>query len=288
MLISKTDYASITKELKNGLEFLHIDHPNCKASISLYGGQALSWRPLGHQEVFWLSDNAKFEQGTAIRGGIPLCWPWFGGWKDYGNHGFARQSLWQIEHIDIDKEKVTVALILKGENAHQHWPYMYKLQQVIVLSKDFKQELVFTNLSSKDVQHCGALHTYFAVKDVANIMLPELADIPFDCKLSREKRKVQALENGVGPFDRIYHGNNKQQITDKLGARTISITSNGCSQWVVWNPGQEISSSMADMHTGAEKEFVCIEAANTNWVTVKAGESIAMSQYIEVETTNQL
>lgn len=288
MLISKTDYASITKTIKNGLEFLHIDHPSCQASVSLYGGQVLSWRPYGHQDVFWMSDNAKFEQGTAIRGGIPLCWPWFGGWKGHGNHGFARQSLWRLDEVDISDDKVKLVLVLAAENLHPNWPYQFNLMQTLVFAKDFTQELVFTNLSSEDVEYCGALHTYFAVQDVAKISLPELSDIPFDCKLSQMKGKVQALDNGIGPFDRIYQSNNKQQIIDEIKGRTISVTSKGCNQWVVWNPGQAISSSMTDMHSGAEKEFVCIEAANTHWMTVKAGGSAIMSQSVEVENTNQL
>lgn len=287
MLILKNEDASVIKTEENGIEIIQIDHPNCQAKVSLYGGQVLSWQPHSEEDVLWMSNDAKFEKGSAIRGGIPLCWPWFGGWKTHGNHGFARQSQWQLEQTKIDNDKVVIVLSLAGENAHQNWPHPFKLKQTLVFSQSFSQVLTFTNLAEQAVEFSGALHSYLAVENVADTRLPELAELPFDCKLSQTSNNVRALESAVGPFDRIYQSNKQQCIVDTQRSRVVVLTSEGCQQWVVWNPGKETSESMSDMHSGAEQEFVCVEAANTDWVTVSAGESATMSQRIHLEAINK-
>ena len=77
----------------NDCSILNIKHNAVQATVSLYGGQVLSWQPTGEREVFWLSQASEYSSGKAIRGGVPICWPWFGAYKDGGNHGFARQSI---------------------------------------------------------------------------------------------------------------------------------------------------------------------------------------------------
>jgi len=128
--------------ITSDIDSLVIEHQSCQGKISLYGGQVLSWQPKGQKEVFWLSEQATFEPGKAIRGGIPLCWPWFGAHSEdvnnkAGNHGFARREFWQVSDILIDKSQVEITLTFQGENRHDLWPNACKLTQVLSFGSEF-------------------------------------------------------------------------------------------------------------------------------------------------------
>ena len=179
------DFAHVTASSLNqskDVEFfeeLNISHAHCQARVSLYGGQVLSFKPTGHKDVLWLSEQASYQAGKAIRGGIPLCWPWFGfndkqtaaqqKNKVVANHGFARQLPWQIESINADEEGVTLVLVLKGKNQHSIWPNAYQLIQTLFFGKSLKQSLAMSNLSQEDAQYSAALHSYFTVSNPSNV-----------------------------------------------------------------------------------------------------------------------
>lgn len=270
----------------NILRFVH----RCgTGSVSLYGGQVLSWQPRRQKEVFWLSHDSKYATTHAIRGGIPICWPWFGDEvkRDDGstekasNHGFARQSQWHIDDINISEHDVTIVISLSGEHYSNQWPAAFKLSQTLVFSKQFNQSLTITNLSAQPVEYTSALHSYFCISSPEQSHIPLLENARFDNKLSGEKNVIATLDNCKGPIDRIYYDSQQQRIIDKGWKREINIISSNCQQWVMWNPGN-IADSMADMHQGSEQEFVCLEAANTGWQQLASQASITMSQEITI------
>ncbi|MCW8833028.1 MAG: D-hexose-6-phosphate mutarotase [Colwellia sp.] len=271
--------------LPNGLASLTIEHARCQAKVSLYGGQVLSWKPNGHRDIFWLSDTAIFEQGKAIRGGIPLCWPWFGAHPDSntaGNHGFARGQTWQVCDISSNESSVDITLSLQGNNMHSLFPYAFKLTQVLSFGASFKQSLTMVNLSEQDAHYTGALHSYFSVSNPENITVSKLDEAPFDDKLTGEHCAPQPLLNGVGPVDRVYYSDQKMQIVDTQWQRTIEVSADNTQQWVFWNPGIAIANGMADIHEAGEQEFVCLEAANTQQQLLARGKAVTVSQVIKV------
>ena len=266
---------------------LVINHPNAQAKVSLYGGQVLSWQPKDQDDVFWLSKNSTYEQGKAIRGGVPLCWPWFGahpedGEGKAGNHGFARNQLWQLDNIDINEQGVAIHLSWQGSNMSELWPFACQLKQTLCFGQAFKQSLQMTNLGSSDTYYTGALHSYFCVSSPENIKIPALAQASFDDKLTGKLYPPQVLENGVGPIDRIYHTDNVMSIVDNGLQRIIELKTSNTKQWVFWNPGTELANNMADIHTHGEQEFVCLEAANTQMQLLPAGKSAIIAQEISV------
>jgi len=266
---------------------LEIKHTNCTAKVSLYGGQVLAWQPTYQQPIFWLSDDAVFKEGTAIRGGIPLCWPWFGPYKNAkgetaGNHGFARQRHWALDDVKISQENVRVTLSLTGENEHPLWPYRYQLKQELTFSQQFEQKLFIRNLSSKAFEYSAALHSYFAVSSPENVKVSPLAEVRYDDKITDKKQQVSTLNDCAGPIDRIYHSDKACVIEDKQWQRTVEVSSINCQQWVLWNPGCEIAQGMSDVNDGGEKEFVCLEAANTDYHCVKADETVMIGQKISL------
>jgi glucose-6-phosphate 1-epimerase len=322
----KTEFANVTKvNLVEDIDELVIQHQYCAAKVSLYGGQVLSYQPVFHStdnsssdlpkqkqeqaDVFWLSKDAYYQKGKAIRGGIPLCWPWFGANDNATdkipstNHGFAREALWTIASLESNEANVTLVLVLQGDNQHALWPHAFTLKQTLVFGKNFKQSLAMTNLTAEDLQYSGALHNYFSVSHPENITIADLTGCHFDDKLTAKTNRQKDSVSCVGPIDREYHiqsqslakknlqkiaerSNQAQASTlvmfDKGWQRQIEIMSIGCAQWVLWNPGSELASNMADIHVSGEQEFVCLEAANSKWQLLPANKTITISQEIKV------
>ncbi|ARD45034.1 D-hexose-6-phosphate mutarotase [Colwellia sp. PAMC 21821] len=276
-------------ELAKGLQALRFVHQKGQGSVSLYGGQVLSWQPNEQQPVFWLSDTSHYSLGKAIRGGVPLCWPWFGGevklpngeLSKVSNHGFARQSQWQIADINMSDTAVEITLSLIGKEFSPHWPTACELSQTLVFDESFHQTLTMTNLSDQAVEYTGALHSYFCVGNSQETEIPALNDALYDDKISGENEQKSTLKNCLGPIDRIYHNCDKMVIVDNKWQREIEILSKGCQQWVLWNPGKD-GRNMIDLHVQGEHEFVCLEAANTDWQEIASQSSVSISQTINL------
>ncbi len=286
ILLSGTSGAISIEQLEDDIEVLHINHVLGKASISLYGGHVLQWCLEGHQEVLWLSDDAEFKQGKAIRGGIPLCWPWFGpnidaAGNNGGNHGFARNNNWRLANYQLSEDSVTIELVLSGQAKHVMWPEKFELKQVLQFGKSFNQTLLMTNLSSKSVKYSCALHSYFLVSHPNNSQVAGLNDKNFYDKHQQLTQQSDHLDNCVGPIDRIYYINAKQELIDSGWRRKIEVNST-CQEWVLWNPGEKIAKGMSDVHSNGENEFVCLEAANTHWQDIPAGGVVEVAQQIHV------
>ena len=291
-ILLKNEFGYIERyAISDDIEGLRFVHHCGEGSISLYGGQVLTWQPKNQQPIFWLSQASNYSTSHAIRGGIPLCWPWFGGEVKIAdgsiekthNHGFARQSQWQLDDLEISESQVSIILSLAGERCSSDWPAAFKLSQKLQFSQQFQQTLTMTNLSKQPVEYTGALHSYFCVSSPEQSSIPRLKGVRYDDKLSAEKNKLTELDSCVGPIDRVYYDNQNQRIIDQGWQREIKVSNNNCHQWVLWNPG-ETAKQMADMHLGSEHEFVCLEAANTNWQVIKSFESVSISQNIAVKT----
>lgn len=292
-IIFKNQWATITKfQRTEDVEIISIHHKQCQASISLYGGQVLSFVPNGQREVFWLSETSRFSKGKAIRGGIPLCWPWFGAndkqpiqevdSQPAGNHGFARQANWQLEDINVTQEQVILHLVFASENQHYLWPNAFKLKQTLCFGQHFEQVLNMQNLSSEDAEYTGALHSYFNVSSPLYTSINALEQADYFDKLSGKNKSKQPIAHCVGPIDRVYEYTQAVSLIDSKWQRTLAIESNG-HQWVLWNPGQDVARTMADIHPKGEQRFVCVEAADTKWQILPAGKSAELRQKIMVK-----
>lgn len=270
------------------LEAITIEHNNCMAKVSLYGGQVLLWQPKDQQAVFWLSKDAFFQQCKAIRGGIPLCWPWFGAhWQDaknqHGNHGFARQQLWQLDSVVIDADKVTIKVSLSGQDLHSLWPQPFKLIQTLIFGEQFSQLLEMHNLSEQAAQYTGALHSYFCISHPENVTIKQLNQVPFDDKLTGGLNIKADFINGQGPVDRIYHSNQTMQIVDEQWQRLIEIEALNSKHWVFWNPGKLQAEKMADVHQNGEDQFICLEVANVEPCSMPSNDFVTIGQTIRVK-----
>jgi len=271
----------IFKEGPGGLSFVELANNQGNAVIALQGGQLISWVPRDGQEVIWLSREAEFLPGKAIRGGVPICWPWFGTHprqSSFPAHGFARTSPWQVIAAQATSEEDTL-LILQLEQkgaAGQYWPYSSELVSHITLSEALKIKLITRNTGVMPITVSEALHTYFHVGDVRKIAIGGLGDCEYLDKADGCKRKRQTGPVMFsGEVDRVYLDTVSDCLIDDPDLnRRIRIIKRGSRSTVVWNPWSEKAAKMGDLGGDGYLTMVCVESANAadNQLSIASGE----------------
>lgn len=244
------------------LEVIVIDHPQVKASLALQGAHLLSWKPAGEEEVLWLSGNTPFKNGVALRGGVPVCWPWFGPAEQQGlpSHGFARNLPWTLKAHNEDDNGVMLTFELQSSDAsRQYWPHDFTLYARFKLGKTCEIELE----AHGEFETTSALHTYFNVGDISAVKVSGLGDRYID-KVNNAQEGV--LAEGVQTFpdrtDRVYTKPEAcSVIHDTALNRSIEVIHHHNDDVVGWNPGPALSVSMGDMPDDGYKTFVCVETA---------------------------
>ena len=221
--------------------------------------------------MLWVSEKSQFAGDKAIRGGIPICWPWFGACPhDPKNpsHGFARTSAWSVcscKH-DTDSGTTTLRMSLRdSERTHEMWHYEFLLELRVSLRDYLEVEFVIKNTGKQSFHYTSALHTYFNVSNVHNIEITGLEDVIYDDLLEPETPKHQ---NGPvvikGETDRIYKNHTGQcMIIDQEFNRKIIIEKSGSDSTVVWNPWIDKGKRMVDFGNQEYLRMVCVESANT-------------------------
>ena len=254
--------SALSRRLMDELDVIVIDHPQVKASFALQGAHLLSWKPQGEDEALWLSGNTPFKNGVALRGGVPICWPWFGPAAQQGlpAHGFARNLAWTLKaHNEDDKGVVLTFELHSSEASRQYWPHDFTLFARYKLGKTCEIELE----AHGDFETTSALHTYFNVGDIHAVKVSGLGD-RFTDKVNNAQE--DALTDGVQTFpdrtDRVYLNPEAcSVIHDSALNRTIEVIHHHHTNVVAWNPGPALSASMTDMPDDGYKTFVCVESA---------------------------
>lgn len=244
------------------LEAIVVDHPQARGSFTLQGAHLLSWKPAGEEEVLWLSDNTPFQNGKAIRGGVPICWPWFGpgAQADLPAHGFARNLPWALTAHNEDESGVSLTFELQSSDAtRKYWPHDFTLYARYKLGKTCEMELE----AHGEFEVNSALHTYFNVGDIADVKVSGLGNKYIDKVLNAS---LGQLTDGVQTFpdrtDRVYlEPEECSVIHDASLNRSIDVIHHHHINVVGWNPGPALSASMADMPDDGYKTFVCVETA---------------------------
>lgn len=262
----------ITRLPHAGHNCLQLKTGHGTAILALQGAHLLSWVPTGQRDVFWLSPQS-LPEPAAIRGGVPVCWPWFarqGMPADALQHGPVRNLPWQISaiHASSDDE---ISLSLAPCKRVALAPDL-RVSLRITLGGTLSQTLHTRNLGAQPFQLTQALHSYFAVGDATQTTIEGLTGLAYQDKLRGMMHDIQqtpfALDRSC---DRIYQhaaqdsaGNPAHRYTlmDPAWKRSIMIDTQGSQSVVVWNPGSETARMMADVPAEGWQDFFCIEAAN--------------------------
>jgi glucose-6-phosphate 1-epimerase len=278
-------------DIEHGFTYIEINNAKAHATICTYSGQVLSYRPKSQKDdLLFVSDKAYYEDGKAIKGGIPVCWPWFGADpEDSGRpaHGFVRNRQWEVtgsESLANGSTKVVMGIV-DSDETREIWPHPFKLSIEITVGDSLTVALVTHNTGDETVTISQALHTYFYVGDIRKVQVLGLDGIDYLDKVDESAEKTQSGPVTInGEVDRIYKGvTGELVIDDESLGRRIRIRSRGCSTAVVWNPWIEIAASMGDLDDNDYRNMICVETANAGPETV---EIAAGSEYrLEAEYT---
>ena len=263
------------------LKIVRIQHPKARAAVSLFGGHLVSFQPTGEQETIWMSEKVILSGEKPLRGGIPVCWPWFGKIAE-PSHGFARNLEWVINEHRENEEGVILSLMLKDdEHTRTIWPYQFELELRVEVSEVLKVSLITTNKSNESFSFGGALHSYFNIADISQTEVTALGDHYIEFKEDKASNGIATFDQEV---DRIYTNSAKHNdILDKGNARTIKVEHLGNSSVVVWNPWQALSTSMADMADNGYQTMVCVESAiHEKSVTLAPNEQHTLAAVVRV------
>jgi len=262
----------VFKEGEGGLPFIHVTNEKASALISIYGGQVLAFRPLhARDDLLFLSKRAYYQQGKAIKGGIPVCWPWFGPdpeGKGRPAHGFMRNRMWEVIETSVTPENGTLIVLglADTEETQAIWPRSFVLRLEITISDTLNVELITRNPGSQACTITQAFHTYFSVGDIRQTYVSSLENTRYIDKVNDNLEKTQVgvvtIESEV---DRIYQsvGSSDLVIHDNARKRRIRIASKGNRTAVIWNPWVKISAEMADLEDDDYLRFICVETTNT-------------------------
>ncbi len=254
---------------------MQINNAKASAIISIYAGQVLSFKPVDQSEDFmFISENAYFTDGKAIKGGIPICWPWFGAAPTEDNmpqvkrpdHGFVRNSYWSVAAVEVlENGDTKITLEYEDtEKTREIWPYSFYLGLEIMISDSLTIELLTRNTGKQPFSITEALHTYFNVGDATQVEVLGLEHTEY---LDKKADFVKVCQVGAITLSEetdhihtdIKHG---LVLNDPAFKRQIKITSSGNKNVVVWNPWVKGSAAIKDLDKDDYKHFICLEIAN--------------------------
>ncbi|MGQ9860411.1 MAG: D-hexose-6-phosphate mutarotase [Thiobacillaceae bacterium] len=272
----------------SGLVFAEIDNAHATASVCLQGAHLVTWRPKDQvHPVVWVSEAARFAPGKSIRGGVPVCWPWFGPHAMEGAfpaHGFARTVPWQVTATEtLDDGATCIALVLlQNEQTRVLFPHACRLELMLTVGIALDASLVSTNLDTEPLVIGEALHTYFQIGDIGQARVLGLDGCTYVDKVDGGARKRQdGPVTFAGETDRVYVDTEARcVIEDPVLGRRIVIDKSGSRSTVVWTPWQEKAEKMGDLGPNEGwRRMVCVESGNAldNVLRLAPGEAHVLS-----------
>ena len=280
------------KEIAEGMIIAEVANQHALANIALQGAHVATFQPRGEEPVVWLSPHAKFAPGKSIRGGVPVCWPWFGAHKTDSKlpgHGHARTSPWEVLETKAFPDGSTFIRfgLVESDATRAHWPHPSTAQLEVTVGKSLRVELITTNTGNSSFELGEALHTYFQISDVEKMVIKGLENCEYLDKVQDFARFTQkdniVIESEV---DRVYVNTPAACVIEDKGLkRAIRISKEGSMSTVVWNPWTEKADKMGDFGENGHRGMVCVESGNAmeNVVTLAPGETHRLVAVYNVE-----
>ncbi|GEA88673.1 D-hexose-6-phosphate mutarotase [Cellulomonas cellasea] len=263
-----------------GLACLRVETPRATAQVYLHGAHVTAWQPRGHAPVLWTSAASRYEAGAPIRGGVPICFPWFGPHPDDPGapaHGWARTTAWELLGAEEDASgDVTLELGLADSDATRAsaWPHRFTATYRVTVGAALRLELTVTNRDDADVTLTDALHTYLAVGDVRDVAVEGLEGAAYVDKVagaggSADARQGDEPVRFTAETDRVYASDATVRVVDPVLGRTVTVAKDGSGSTVVWNPWVGKARAMPDFGDDEWPGTVCVEAGNVGAAAVR-------------------
>ena len=270
---------------QGGLSRALITTPDAVVEIYLHGAHVTRFEPTGQKPVLWMSAKSLFQADKPIRGGVPICFPWFGPRAEGASspvHGFARILEWSVESVQRTADGAAITLGLDAnEQTKKWWPHEFSARYEIRVGRQLHLNLRVTNRGQEAFSFEEALHSYFTVGDARRIRITGLEGTTYIDKVDALKRKVQTGDVTLeAETDRVYVNTRAAcAIEDPVVGRRVAINKAGSDATVVWNPWIAKSKAMADFGDDEWAGMVCVETVNAgeNQITLQAGQTREMS-----------
>lgn len=268
-----------------GLTCARIKNSLCEGEIYLHGAHVTAYQPVGHDPVLWMSKSSYFEEGKPIRGGVPLCFPWFGPNASDGTlpaHGYARTKAWNL--VAVGK---TSSGGVKLELETVIAPFRLRFSVTFAESLDMELQVTLPLQFNQMASYEAALHTYLTVGDIRQVEIEGLEHCKYLDKVGDivEREATQSAIRFNGETDRVYrNAQTTCTLFDTVMKRRIEVSKWGSDSTVVWNPWVDKSRRMPDFGDDEWTGMVCIETANIqpNQIKLEPGQTRKMRTRIVV------
>lgn len=272
----------LTRLQCSSLELITLRCGKDHLSFTLHGAHLVSYVHQGIERI-WLSPKSEFQLERPIRGGVPICWPWFGAHAEDNSqpaHGFARTSLWQLKQLEENAELAFAILTLSSEHPDYPLEAEYRIE---LTPNQVSLTLSTKNLGDAPIKLSEALHTYLPISDLETASLHGLQQVSYADKLKNYALAVEDREAVylTEPTDRVYFDTAKSlELVDSGWGRTTRISKSGSATTVVWNAGEQTAASMLDLGADNYRGYICVEAANAldASINLEAGSSHRLTQ----------
>lgn len=276
-------------EMGDGLTVVQVSNHAAKAAVTLQGAQLIDYQP-NDEALIWLSGDTCLAPGKSIRGGVPVCWPWFGAHASDPSlpaHGFARTVPWRLLRVDRITENRTVLefALIQNPLTRSMFPNPMRVNLTLSIGATLELALKSTNCGDETVTLTEALHTYFQVGDVRKVSVHGLSGCDYLDKVTGFDRKHQRGAIRIkGEVDRVYlDTDGRCEIRDPVLHRRIRLTARNSHSTVVWNPGAKKAQQMGDLGPDGYLRMLCVETANAaeNAIELRPGQVHTMSLRVE-------
>jgi len=251
-----------------GLPKICVTAPSASAEIYLHGAQVTAWQPVNAEEVLFVSEHSHWQDGRAIRGGIPVCFSWFRSKVDdplAPAHGFVRTKEWRLESVKAEEESVEVICSTENdESTHRWWAHSFRLVHVISIGRSLRLQLIVTNTGQAPFRFEEALHSYFTVSSAENVRIRGLDQAVYLDNIDGNHEKTQSGDLVfTAKTDNAYMDvHSAAELVDQTWCRTIRTEKENSATTVVWNPWQDGAASLTDLGGDEWQRFACVEACN--------------------------
>lgn len=273
-----------------GLTKVEINSQAAQGEMYLHGAHVTSWKPSDAEEVLFVSSQSQWNDSRPIRGGVPVCFPWFSNKADDANapmHGFARTKAWRLESITKTGDAVTVSMLIESDDATKKWwPADFRAVYRVTFGSDLIMELDVVNTGNASFRFEEALHTYFRVGNIETVLVKGLNGVDYVDKTDDKRKKTQ---NGVISFvsetDRVYLNTDAAvDVEDPALHRQITIAKDKSMTTVVWNPWINKAKAMPDFGDTEWPQMICIETCNVgdSFIELTPGQHHQMQAIVRI------
>ena len=277
-------------EGNGGLPKVRVTAPDAVGEMYLHGAQVTSWKPTGAEEALFHSSKSRWEDGHAIRGGVPICFPWFGDKADDPRapaHGFVRTKAWQLESIAEAADTITVSMFTESDEVTKKWsPADFRLVHRATFGRELSLELVVTNTGTTPLRFEEALHAYYRVGSIEPARVRGLGGVHYLDKTDSNREKAQQGDIViVSETDRVYLNTEAEvELEDTVFGRRIGVGKQNSRTTVVWNPWIEKARALSDLGDDEWRQMICIECSNVSGfaVNLEPGRQHTMNATVRV------